>query len=301
MALSSKLDSRFNEALLDKYSDEEVMYHFDQSPNLNTTRIESIRVLSHHLVAKALPWPQNHHDEIDAMEKARSIGVNVPAIRRVVPYLEGGYLIVMECIHGETLEQLWPRLGIWATIHIAWQLRSFVSALRTVTTQKTGGLHSGEVHSEWVQGMYVPVPNASPLVFCEYLNWWLLKARPSNCRPLPQLLLSPPREHVLVHQDLAPRNMILDSDGHLWLVDWGHSGFYPAFMEKLGMEGPEGAMPWLAARTFIAWWGRLRWSLFCLIACGYSRLHFKGRAALAIVAQRSMRFKLEKPVHSVRY
>jgi hypothetical protein len=86
----------------------------------------------------------------------------------------------MERIHGETMEQLWPRLGIWATIRIAWQLRSFVSAMRTVTTQKTGGLHSGEVHSEWVQGMYVPVPHASPSVFCDYLNWWLLKARPST-------------------------------------------------------------------------------------------------------------------------
>lgn len=61
---SSKLDSEFNEALLDTYSDEEVMYYFDESPNLKTTRIESIqvRVLSPHLVAKALPWPLNHHD-----------------------------------------------------------------------------------------------------------------------------------------------------------------------------------------------------------------------------------------------
>ena len=298
---SSKLDSKFNEALFDTYSDEEVMYHAENSPNLTTTRIESIRVLSHNLVAKALPWPQNHLDEIDAMEKARSVGVNVPAIRRVVPYPEEGHLIVMERIHGETLEQLWPRLGILATIRIAWQVRSFISALRTVTTQKTGGLHSGQVRSEWVQGINGPVPHASPSVFCHYLNWWLMKARPSNCQPLPQLLLSPPRDHVLVHQDLAPRNMILDSNGHVWLVDWGYSGFYPAFMEYLGMEGPELAMPWLAARTYIAWWGRLRWSLFRLIACGYSRLHSKGRAALAIVRQRSLRYKLEKPVHSARY
>ena len=298
---SSKLDSEFNEALLDTYSDEEVMYYFDQSPNLTTTRIESIRVLSHRLVAKALPWPQNHHDEIAAMERTRSVGVYVPTVRRVVPFSPEGHLLVMERIHGETLEQLWPRLGIWATIRIAWQLRSFVSALRTVTSQKTGGLRSGEVRSEWVQGMYVPVSHASPAAFCDYLNWWLLKARPSNCRPLPQLALSPPREHVLVHQDLAPRNMILDSNGRLWLVDWGHSGFYPAFMEKLGMEGPEGAMPWLAARTLIAWWGRLRWSLFSLIACGYSRMHSKGRAALGFVLHRSLRFKLEKPVNSVKY
>ena len=67
------------------------------------------------------------------------------------------------------------------------------------------------------------------------------------------------------------------------------------------MEGPERAMPWLAARTLMAWWGRSRWSLFSFIACGYSRLHSEGRAALAIVAQRSLRFKLQKPVHSVLY
>ncbi|KAM6500102.1 kinase-like protein [Amanita muscaria] len=298
---SSKPDSEFHEALLDTYSDEEVIYHVNQSPNLITTRTESIRVLSHHLVAKSIPWPQNHHDEIDAMEKARSVGVNVPAVCRIIPFPDGNHLIVMERIHGETLEQLWPRLGLWATIRIAWQLRSFISALRTVNSQKTGGLHSGKAHSEWIQGINIPVLHASPSLFCDYLNWWLVKARPSNCLPLPQLLLSPPREHVLVHQDLAPRNMILDSSGHLWLVDWGRSGFYPAFMESLGMEGPERAMPWLATRSLTAWWVRIRWSLFCLIACGYSHMHSKGQAALAIVRQRSLRFRLEKPVHSVRY
>lgn len=55
---------------------------------------------------------QNHLDEIDAMERARSVGhgVNVPAIRRVVPFFpEEGHLIqvVMERIHGETLATSW--------------------------------------------------------------------------------------------------------------------------------------------------------------------------------------------------
>lgn len=95
--------------------------------------------------------------------------------------------------------------------------------------------------------------------------------------------------------------MIIDLSGRLWLVDWGRSGFYPAFMEYLGMERLERAMPWLAARNLVSWWGRCRWSLFCLIICGYSHLHAKGRAMLAVVRQRSLRYKLEKPVHSVRY
>src|SRR5258706_158437 len=107
---SSKADSEFNEALLDIYSDEEVLYHVAQSPKLITTRTESIRVLSHGLVVKPVPWPWNHRDEIDAMEKARSVGVNVPAVRRIVPLPEKGHSIIMERIHGETLEQLWRRL-----------------------------------------------------------------------------------------------------------------------------------------------------------------------------------------------
>ncbi|KIK17716.1 hypothetical protein PISMIDRAFT_684948 [Pisolithus microcarpus 441] len=256
-----KPDTEFSETLLDKYSDEQVAYYVNQSPTLTTTHTESIRVLSDHLVAKS----------------ACSVGVNVPTVRRVVSLSEGDYLIVMERIHGKTLKQLWPSLGLWATIRIAWQLRLFVSALRTVTSQKTGGVHSGRVRSEWIQGINGPVPYASPSLFCDYLNWWLVKC------------------------DLAPRNMILDSSGHLCLVDWGRSGFYPAFMEYLGMEGPERAMPWPSARSLASWWGRYRWSLFCLIACGHSCLHCKGRVVCVVVQQRSLRYRLEKPVHSVRY
>ncbi|KAI6014070.1 kinase-like protein, partial [Pisolithus microcarpus] len=255
-----KPDTEFSETLLDKYSDEQVAYYANRSPTLTTTRTESVRVLSDHLVVKSVPWPEDHCDETDAMDKARSVSVKVPTVCRVVSLSEGDYLIVMERIHGKTLEQLWPSLGLWATIHIAWQLRSFVSALRTVTLQKTGGVHSGRVRSEWIQGINGPVPYASPSLFCDYLNWWLVKARPRLC-----------------------------------LVDWGRSGFYPAFMEYLGMEGPERAMPWLAARSLASWWGGYRWSLLCLIACGYSRLHSKGRAVCVVVQQRSLRYRLEKP------
>ncbi|KIJ14824.1 hypothetical protein PAXINDRAFT_46095, partial [Paxillus involutus ATCC 200175] len=139
----------FNEALLDTYTDEQVTYYVNQSPTLITTRTESIRLLSDHLVAKSAPWPEDHRDETDVMDKARSVGVNVPAVRRIVPLPEGDHLIIMERIHGKTLEQLWPDLGLWSAIRIAWQLRSFVSALRTATSQKTGGVSSGRVNSEW--------------------------------------------------------------------------------------------------------------------------------------------------------
>ena len=89
-------DSKVNEVLL---SDEEVIYRVNQSSALTTTRAESIRALLHHLVAKPV---QNHRDGIFAMETARPVGVNVPAVRHIIHLSSGNHLIVMERIHGET-------------------------------------------------------------------------------------------------------------------------------------------------------------------------------------------------------
>lgn len=115
----SKSDPEFNEALLETYTDEQVTYYVNQLPSLSTTRTESIRVLSDHLVAKSILWPEDHRDETDAMDKARSVGVSVPAVHRIVPLPDGDHLIIMERIHGKTLEQHWSSLGLWATIRVA--------------------------------------------------------------------------------------------------------------------------------------------------------------------------------------
>lgn len=36
---------------------------------------------------------------------------------------------------------------------------------------------------------------------------------------------------VLCHMDLCRRNMILNDDGNVYLLDWGHAGFFPRFYE----------------------------------------------------------------------
>lgn len=36
---------------------------------------------------------------------------------------------------------------------------------------------------------------------------------------------------VLCHMDLCRRNMILGEDGKIYLLDWGHAGFFPRFYE----------------------------------------------------------------------
>ncbi|KAL4244616.1 Protein kinase-like domain superfamily protein [Abortiporus biennis] len=229
------------------------------------------------------------------MERAQSVGVPVPIVRRVVGTKRSNYL-VMDRVEGETLEQSWSRLGLWKTVRVAWQLRSFLQALRTVTSQTSGGLSSGRVRSEWFGGIYMPVHRASPEQFTNYINWWLIKCRPSYCQSRVDLRLEPPPQYFLVHQDLAPRNMIFDQSGKLWLLDWGRAGYYPEYMEYFGIEPT--AMPWLLRPTWAAWWGRLRWSLLRWIAW-FPRSSYKNTLqSLRVMRQRSNRFRLDKTPYS---
>jgi thiamine kinase-like enzyme len=36
---------------------------------------------------------------------------------------------------------------------------------------------------------------------------------------------------VMCHMDLHPRNVILDSQGNAWLIDWEYAGMYPPYFE----------------------------------------------------------------------
>ncbi|KAL1727195.1 kinase-like protein [Schizophyllum commune] len=284
---------------LSAYTDAELERYINQCTSIRTTREEVVLRLSPHLVAKPVAWPEDPQDEVIALERARAVGVNVPAVRRVVPCDDDSHFIIMDYIDGQTMEQLWKSMGLLSTIRIARQLRSYLHAMATVAAPITGGLHSGRTHSEWLDALYGPVKSASPAMFTSYLNWWLTDCRPSVCEPRPDLTIQPAPQHILVHQDLVPRNLIVDRRGTLWIVDWGHAGYYPAFMEYAGMDAARGlAMSWLSAPTWAARWARARWALLRFIACGFGWRYSKQLAALRVVRQRSLRFRMAKGPYS---
>ncbi|PYI35810.1 phosphotransferase family protein [Aspergillus indologenus CBS 114.80] len=43
-------------------------------------------------------------------------------------------------------------------------------------------------------------------------------------------------ELVLVHQDISPRNLVLDGAGQVWLVDWADAGAYPRGFETAALR-----------------------------------------------------------------
>lgn len=259
-------------------SDADLIEFTNAMNNIRTTQVQDARIVGPNLISKLSPQVE---DEVAAMRLAQKIGIRVPTVRRTIPGNEAELqppTLIMDRAHGKTLEELWPEIGWWRTVRLAWQMRSFIRLMQRVHSTTSGGLVTGYFHSQWFEGCYGPKPHATPQVFTSFLNWWLIPRLPdgkeypkrSAIRRPP---LDPPKMHTFVHQDLVPRNMIVDEKGLLWLVDWGNAGFYPKELESISMHDPK-LMPFSVwppgswKRTRASW----RWWLFCLVATGSSML-----------------------------
>ncbi|KIM39117.1 hypothetical protein M413DRAFT_29676 [Hebeloma cylindrosporum] len=75
----------------------------------------------------------------------------------------------------------------------------------------------------------------------------LIRKTPSRRNPFPDHEEWP---LVFTHGDLSLSNVMLSDDGTLWIVDWADSGFYPPWMEALGVYRYE---------NHPQSWKRLRW------------------------------------------
>ncbi|KAI9820415.1 MAG: hypothetical protein M1832_003748 [Thelocarpon impressellum] len=64
-----------------------------------------------------------------------------------------------------------------------------------------------------------------------------------------------PSKFVMTHHDLAPRNLLVDPAGQLWLLDWDLAGWYPRYFEYAAMQNFQVPPHW-------NWLALLRWRLF---------------------------------------
>jgi hypothetical protein len=121
------------------------------------------------------------------------------------------------------------------------------------------------------------------------------KASMANTReyPIDVIRMIPPtdQDFVLTHHDLAPRNLMVDLNGKLWLLDWEYSGFYPIYFEYAAMQNFEIPRTW-------NWFDRLRWTLFCWIAVGYYPRYAN---ALGLIRSRFTRFLAGRRYHLLKY
>ena len=192
----------------------------------------------------------------------------------------------MTRIRGTTVEAAWPDMTWFSTIWAAFQLRFYVELMRCKTSPSAGALVTGKCNSIWLNDFYGLPEHASPAIFSSYIQFWLdyeFPGKQNNRHRMNthrhRLLPATPKYFVFTHQDLAPRNLLLDERNNLWIVDWGRSGWYPTYFEYAGMQNSN--------LDLVGWIEKLRWWLFCFISVGIYR---KESRALAVVRGKCMRF-----------
>jgi len=260
----------WDEDFLNRCSDDELLDFIKNTGTPLGAPPCRVRQLSPNLVAKGLQ-SKTLPDALAAQCLARDLGIRVPEIRRTITKNKRSY-IIMDRVLGETLETCWSRLGWIATIKLAFELRNFVRRMRELSSSTAGGLETGASTSLWLDDYYGLPLHASPSDIQSYITFWLQypQKRPQHY-PNRHLhcdytaLIPPiPTKFVFIHQDLAPRNILIDEHRRMWLIDWDSAGFYPLYFEYVAMQ------------NFDHWsWNaidRLRWWIFSWISVGvYSR------------------------------
>lgn len=197
--------------------------------------------------------------------------IPTPNIYSVVPFPDFKHdaYLVMDYVHGQRLDSAWPRLSIWAKLRVAWILRSYIRQLRRIKHPRSsipGPLGSGP--RRFPEGALDSLHDLGPFSDAAELTTFL------NARSRRMHGVEIPREYeeferlVFTHADLNMRNIILDDEGRVWLIDWDWSGFYPQSWEFTSMAAqaethPQGPAPlsWRRCIPFITdpYFDRYRW------------------------------------------
>ncbi|KAH7311619.1 ankyrin repeat protein [Stachybotrys elegans] len=234
------MDSTFDDEQVLSYTDAQIVHYFEILPRLpESPRITS---LSAKYVAKHY-HEEEAEDAIRAMEFASRLGVRVPRIKRIV-HANGAVICIMDRIQGAPLDTEWLKLGWIASIRLAFQLRRTIRRLRSVQSSTAGSLATGECRSFYLDDTFGLPHRASLDQVNAFINFWVnfvsigheVKKTPAHHSTCSNPAFSTNQPFVFTHHDLAPRNIILDPAGQLWLIDWDYGGFYPKFFEYAGMH-----------------------------------------------------------------
>lgn len=260
------METAFQDDQLLDYSESELVQFLETSPSLE--KYGSIILLSSRYLAKSYR-ANEAEDAIRATELAVGLGIHVPRIRRTVIHGGTAYCI-MDRILGKSLEVEWPRLGWIATARLALQLRQIINRLRSIPSPTAGSPVSGECRSFYIEDRYSLPPRADSEQINSFINFWVnfvsirqeVKKTRTQHSACANPVLSGDHPLVFTHHDLAPRNILLDSEGQVWLTDWDEAGWYPKFFEYAAMHNFIMPSSW----SRITRW---RWNICAWVAAGF--------------------------------
>ncbi|KAG6843214.1 hypothetical protein H0H93_001842, partial [Arthromyces matolae] len=162
--------------------------------------------------------------------------IPIPRVQEVVTTPNGGGVIVMDFIKGaKQLGEVWKNMSWWQKLKVALTLREYLDALRKIQYP-----HSDRVGNPFIvprfrmrlEGLQfgdydVPPPRSTKRRLATFIRSYSRSCR-RTVRRLPRYLFD---TLVVTHNDLNMRNILVDENGTLWIIDWDWAGFFPPWFE----------------------------------------------------------------------
>lgn len=223
---------------LDSVTDETLVTLLESTPVLHDLGDTKVVRLSQHLVMKGggsvLPCEAKMLNLI-----ASKTGIRAPRVHRSFQvedktqyFATKGYL-VMDFIAGQPLDECWNGLPYDNQRQIAIQVADMIKEMQSVAILQPGPLGGGPF-----RGRFFTDYSAGPFKdSAEVQDWFNHKLdickRVNQCpKDIPPFQFS---KFVITHHDISPRNLILDQDGKVWLIDWADAGAYPPAFESAAL------------------------------------------------------------------
>ncbi|KAI1499970.1 kinase-like domain-containing protein [Biscogniauxia marginata] len=215
-------------------SDKQLLHAYSTAPRLHhysgimITRISKSMVIKGGLsIAKSesenmilasetlhLPVPKVH----------RTFTANIPDILETKE--ASGHFIVMDYIAGPTVEECWHSLDRDSRESVARQVADIIEKMQS---RHPNDLPIGPLGRGRDQKFEGPFRTLGDLeAWCNH--------KIDVCVQVHQLPAGTPRfqfqDVVFTHQDISPRNLVLDENKKVWIIDWGCAGVYPRGFEQ---------------------------------------------------------------------
>jgi hypothetical protein len=245
---------------IDRLEIRTLLQKLEDLPECLDPDMHSVFFISHNRLLKCYPSFEEANAEMLSLDLVRSqTTVPVPRIRKVFKtpgYTRGNALALMDVIPRATqLKRCWPSLPLWQKLKLVLTMRFYLRQIRRVRSPA----HSSSpgplgMRPQVCQGLqFVDElwwPAMGPMTFdtyadlADHFDRWRIHVLHlvsiGWASVLPGLGPPLPTEHfstlMFTHNDLNTRNILLDDDGKLWIVDWAWAGFYPRWFEYTGMR-----------------------------------------------------------------
>jgi aminoglycoside phosphotransferase (APT) family kinase protein len=182
---------------------------------------------------------------------AESLHLPVPRVYRTftaaIPdnfsgQLVKGHFIVMDYVSGPTVEESWDSLDSSQRESVTGQVAAIINTMQLTPLELSPG-PVGRTRDQKFEGPWFTDSGAGPFTTLQDLEDWC-NHKIDVCIRFKQASRHAPRFRfrsvVLTHQDIAPRNLILDTQGKVWIVDWGIAGVYPPGFEQAALREQSG-------------------------------------------------------------